>query len=300
MESIGFIGVGSIGGPMAGCLMRAGYALTVCDISPQAREKFRQGAVRVTEKPTDCAKCSTIIVMVATDSQVREVMLAPHGVLEAVNPEQPPFVAIMSTILPQTTHEVASHCTKKNVHVVDAAVSGGPVIAEQGELTIMVGGEKADFEVMRPIFKAMGENIYHCGPLGTGDVAKLVNNMVGAPNFFLMVEAMLVAGAYGMDLSKLLSILEKSSGRNFLTEDLKKARGFLDSFSKTLDAARLACEFGRKDLGHVQQLAREVHLEVPLLDQIVLAVNHFSPEEIKERWQSVVGELSRLERDQSM
>jgi len=287
MENIGFIGVGNIGNPMAKCLIRAGYKLTVCDKSPQVREKFKEVAVRITEKPADCANSDMIIVMVASDSKVKEVILGPNGVMNAVDPKQPPLLAIMSTVLPQTTQEIASHCAEKNIRVVDATVSGGPLVAEQGKLSIMVGGEEADLEAMRPILEIMGENIYHTGALGSGDVAKLVNNIIGATNLYLTVEAMLVGKKCGMDPYKLASILETSSGRNFLTQDWEKGRTLLEVFSKTLDSAKLACDLGRKDLGHAQQLAREAQLECPLLDKIVQAMDNFSPEEIMERWRSV-------------
>ena len=287
MKNIGFIGVGNIGNQMAKCLIRAGYKLAVCDKSPQAIEKFKEIAVRITEKAADCANSEMVIIMVATDSQVKEVMLGQNGVLNAVDPKQPPLLAIMSTVLPQTTQEIALHCAEKNVRVVDATVSGGPLVAEQGKLSIMVGGEEADLEAMRSVFEAMGENIYHTGPLGFGDVTKLVNNIIGVTNLFLTVEAMLVGKKCGMDPYRLASILETSSGRNFLTQDWEKGRAFLEVFSKTLDSAKLACDLGRKDLRHAQQLATEVQMACPLLDQIVNVVNNFSPEEIMERWGSV-------------
>ena len=279
--------MGNIGNPMAKCLIRAGYKLTVCDKSPQARQEFKEVAVRITEEPADCANSDMIIVMVASDSQVKEVMLGPDGVLNAVDPNRPPLLAIMSTVLPQTTQEIALQCAEQNVRLVDAPVSGGPVVAEQGKLSIMVGGKETDLEAMRPIFEVMGENIYHTGALGFGDVTKLVNNIIGVANLFLTVEAMQVGKKCGMDPYKLASILETSSGRNFLTQDWEKGRAFLDIFSKTLDSAKLACDLGRKDLGHAQQLATGVQLACPILDQIVNVVNNFSPEEIMERWSSV-------------
>ena len=288
MESIGFIGVGSIGNPMAKCLAKAGYKLTICDKSPQAREKFKEIAVGITDKPTDCSKSEMIIVMVATDSQVKEVMLGPNGVLNAVDPIQAPLLAIMSTILPQTTQEVALHCAKKNVRLVDATVTGGPIVAEQGKLTIMVGGEKANFEAMRSIFEVMGENIYHTGALGSGNVTKLINNIIGVTNIFVTLEAMLLGKKCGMNPDKLASILKTGSGQNFFVRDWDKGRAFFDFFFGTLDSAKLACDFARKDLGHAQELADQVHLVCPLLNRIVEETKRFSPEELMERWHSVI------------
>jgi 3-hydroxyisobutyrate dehydrogenase len=288
MERIGFIGVGSIGTPMARCLMRNGYKLTVCDKRPEALEIFREMGTRTTDKPADCADNEMIIVMVANDSQVKEVVLGSQGFLDAVDPRRPPLLAIMSTILPQTTQELAPKCSRKNVRLVDAPVSGMPVAAEEGKLSIMVGGEEADLDAMRPVFEVMGENVYHTGLLGTGDVTKLVNNIIGVTNLFLSVEAMLVGQRCGMDPYKLASILETSSGRNFSTKDWEKGRAVFKFFSQSLDLSKVLVDLSRKDLEHAQKLAKEVDLACPLLDYIVQAVNNFSYEEIKERWHSVV------------
>lgn len=287
MELIGFIGLGSIGAPMAKCVVKAGYKLIACDISAPAREKFEKTAVRVTDRPANCAKCEMVIVMVSTDSQVREVILAPNGVLNAVDPNRPPLLAIMSTILPQTTQEIAIHCKEKNVHIVDAPVSGGPLIADQGGLTIMVGGEEADLEAMRPVLEAMGKNIYYMGALGSGNVAKLVNNIIGVTNFFLTVEAMLVGKKCGIDPHKLAEVLETCTGRNFSTEDWEKSLAFFKFFSQNLTLSKVLLDLARKDLEHAQQLATKVKLICPLVDEIVRVVNNFSYEEIMERWRSI-------------
>lgn len=287
MKKIGFIGVGSMGAPMARCVFRAGYSLTVCDKSPTALKTFREMGARVTDKPADCADQDMIIVMVANDSQVKEVVSGPEGFLKAVDPKRPPFLAIMSTILPQTTQGLAPQCAKKNVRLVDATVSGFPVVAEAGKLTIMVGGEKEDLEAMRPVFMAMGENIYHTGLLGSGDVAKLVNNIVGITNLFLSAEAMLVGKKYGMDLSKMAAIMETSSGRNFSTKDWERGRANFTFFAQSLDLSKVLVDLCVKDLEHAQELAKNAGLACPLLDQIVQAVKLFTYEEIKERFHAV-------------
>jgi len=287
MKKIGFIGVGSIGAPMARCVFRAGYSLTVCDKSPAALKTFREMGARVTNKPADCADNDMIIVMVADDSQVKEVVSGPEGFLKAVDSKRPPLLAIMSTILPQTTQGLAPHCANKSVRLVDATVSGLPVVAEAGKLTIMVGGEKEDLEAMRPVFMAMGENIYHTGLLGSGDVAKLVNNIVGITNLFLSAEAMLVGKKYGMDLSKMAAIMETSSGRNFSTKDWERGRATFAFFAQSLDLSKVLVDLSVKDLEHAKELAKNAGLACPLLDHIVQAVKLFTYEEIKERWHAV-------------
>lgn len=113
MKRIGFIGVGSMGAPMAIRLIRANYELTVCDKRSEALDRFRQTGVRVTDKPAKCADNDMIIVMVVNDSQVEEVVQGPEGILNAVDPNRLPMLAIMSTVFPQTTQKLAPHCAKK-------------------------------------------------------------------------------------------------------------------------------------------------------------------------------------------
>jgi 3-hydroxyisobutyrate dehydrogenase len=148
----------------------------------------------------------------------------------------------------------------------------------------MVGGEAADLEAMRPVLKTMGENIFHTGPLGSGDVTKLVNNIVGVTNLFLSVEAMLVGKKYGMDLTKLSAIMETSSGRNFSTKDWERGKATFAFFAQTLDLSKVLVDLCRKDLQHALEMAQKAGLSSPLLEQVVQAVKKFTYEEIKERW----------------
>jgi len=287
MERIGFIGLGSIGSPMARCIIRAGFQVTVCDKNPKALEAFKKTAYRVTDKPADCAEQEMVVIMVANDDQVKAVMEGEDGLLKVVNPKQPPLLAIMSTIYPYTTQGFAPACAKKNIRLIDAPVSGLPVVAEQGKLTIMVGGEAVDLEAMRPVLKTMGENIFHTGPLGSGNVTKLVNNIVGVTNLFLSVEAMLVGKKYGMDPTKLAAIMETSSGRNFSTKDWERGKSTFGFFAQTLDRSKVLVDLCIKDLQHAVEIARKAGLSSPVLEGVMQVVKKTTPEEIKERWGSI-------------
>jgi 3-hydroxyisobutyrate dehydrogenase len=288
MKQIGFIGVGNMGTPMAMCLIRAGYELIVCDKRFSALEKFKVIGVSVTEKPAGCAQTEMVIIMVGDDSQVEETLLGTDGLLKAVHPQQPPLLAIMSTILPGTVKKLALRCANKNVRLMDAPVSGMPVLAEKGKLTIMAGGEKHDLEAMRPIFERMGENIYHTGSLGTGSTTKLVNNIIGLTNLFLCAEAFQIGQKLGMDLSTLASIFEKSTGRIFLTKDWESSRKIFEIFSQNLETSKVTVELARKDLEHAQQLAKEANVACPLFDRIVEAIYSLSYKEVNERWHSLI------------
>jgi 3-hydroxyisobutyrate dehydrogenase len=273
MEHIGFIGLGNIGTPMAMCLIRAGLRLTACDKRPGALEKFRALGVKVTGKPSDCAGTEMVIIMVGDDSQVEETLLGPEGLLKSVNTDKPPFLAIMSTVLPGTIKRLAGPCGDRNVRLMDAPVSGMPVAAEQGRLTIMAGGEKADLDAMRPVFESMGNNIYHTGPLGTGNVTKLVNNIIGLTSFFVSSEAFEIGQRLGMDPQALASIFENSTGR--------KTFGV---FSQSPEVCRVTVNLARKDLEHAQELAREAGVPCTFFDHIVEGIDSLPYEEIYEKW----------------
>ena len=288
MRQIGFIGVGNMGAPMAMCLIRAGHELVVCDKRFSALEEFKAMGVSVTEKPADCAHTEMVIIMVGDDSQVQETLLGTDGLLKAVDPERPPLLAVMSTILPGTAKKLASPCANKNVRLMDAPVSGMPVLAEKGKLTIMAGGEKDDLEAMRPIFETMGENIYHTGPLGTGSTTKLVNNIIGLTNLFLCAEAFQIGQKLGMNLTTLASIFEKSTGRIFLTKDWESSRKIFEIFSQNLETSKVTVELARKDLEHAQQLAKEANVACPLFDHIVEAIYGLSYKEVNDRWHSLI------------
>ena len=287
MKRIGFIGVGSIGSPMARRLLSCGYELTVCDKNSEALKPFKDQGINVTDNPIDCAGKEMVIVIVANDTQVNEVVLPPNGLLTSVDPGHPPLLAIMSTVLPRTIQDLSIQCKEKKVRMVDAPVSGFPTRAEQGTLSIMVGGEASDLDAMKPVFEDLGNNIYHAGALGSGEVSKLVNNILGITNMYLSVEAMSIGQKWGVDPQKLAGIIETSSGRNFSSVDWEKARAVFGAFSKSMDLTKVLVDLCQKDLEHAQALAQHVEMDCPLLDQIVETVNNFTYEEINERWGAV-------------
>ena len=288
MKSIGFIGVGSMGVPMAVRLIEAGYGLTVCDKKRQALDRFKEMGIRATDKPADCADKEIIIVMVVDDAQVKEVVQGPGGVLDAVIPVCAPLLAVMSTVLPQTIHELASPCAEKGVRLVEAPVGGMPIAAARGKLSILAGGSAADLDEIRPIFGILGEHIFHTGPLGSGNITKLVNNMISITNVLLTAEAMLVGKRCGMDPFHLASILARSTGLNWLTKDWDRGRATFEFYSQDLNRCRELFDILRKDLMHAQKLAKNNDVPCPLLDQIVKGLEQSSCSEVKEQWHSVL------------
>lgn len=190
----------------------------------------------------------------------------------------------MSTILPQKTREMAGHCARKNVCLVDAPVSGQAVAAEEGKLSIMVGGAEENLGAMRPVFEAMGENIYHTGELGSGNMTKLVNNIVGLTNMFLGFEAMYLGKKYGLNPRVLAEVMETSTGRNNYTKNWDKTRALIQLTAQSAEMLKSGIDMVLKDLNHAQELAARAEASCPLLDQIVQVMRDSSENEIMEKW----------------
>jgi 3-hydroxyisobutyrate dehydrogenase len=142
-------------------------------------------------------------------------------------------------------------------------------------------------EAMRPVLEIMGSNIYHTGELGSGNITKLVNNIIGITSFFVSTEALTIAQKLGMRPHTLASILENSTGRNFLTKDWESGRKIFASFSQTVDSCKTAVNLSRKDLDYARQLAAKLELPSTFLHSIIDGITRVSYEEIHEKWQSL-------------
>jgi 3-hydroxyisobutyrate dehydrogenase len=271
--NVALIGSGGIGGPMAQCLAGSGVELMVCDIDEAALEPFRTLGVRVTQRAADCAAADFVIAMVATDAQVRTVLLGDGGLFDAIDAAAAPRVLIMSSVLPETVRRTAVLLATKNTALLDAPVSGGRVAALQGQLTIMVGGADADLAAARPLLGILGSNIVHCGPLGSGAAVKIINNIVGVTNMFLMTEAMVLAVELGMDVDKLAAIMEQSSGRNLATRDYPAHKALYRLNTQSPETLKALLDICRKDLALAQSLAGSAGLSLPLVEAVKAALD---------------------------
>ncbi len=263
---------------MARCLQKAGFELIVCDNREANLAPFASAGAATSVRASDCARAEIVLVMVATDEQVCEVVLGSNGILAAAA-GRTRLVAIMSTILPRTIAGIGEACRARGVRLVDAPVSGFPVLAETGKLTVMAGGDAADIEVVRPVFAAMAETILHTGPLGTGVTVKLLNNMVGLPALLLMPLAVSMARAAGLDPALVAEAMEKSSGRNFLSASWDRARAVARIFSASREASESTLDIARKDLEHALRLAESLGVEHHFLRSVVQGVSQAPAEE---------------------
>ena len=209
---VGFIGLGIMGSRMAAVLRRGGFELTVWNrTAERAREFAAAHGAAVAERPADVAAAADVVITMVVDAeQVRRVLLGDDGVLAGARPGL--LCVDMSTIGPAGAREIGAALAEREVHFVDASVSGSSPRAEDGTLTIMAGGDEADFARARPLFEAMGELVVHVGAVGDGQTVKLINNAVAAVNCATVGEALLVARAAGVDLDALVRVMGASSG----------------------------------------------------------------------------------------
>jgi 3-hydroxyisobutyrate dehydrogenase len=211
-ERIGFLGLGIMGSRMAANVARAGYELTVWTHTPGKAQRWAQehGAAAV-DTPAALARASDVVVsMVVDGEQVASVLLGEGGVVEAAR--EGLLCVDCSTIAPADTRRIGATLSTHGVALVDAPVTGSSPRAEEGSLTIMVGGEPADFARVRALLETMGSLIVHVGELGQGEMLKLINNSMGAANAAALAEALLVAEATGVDLDALQQVVAAGSG----------------------------------------------------------------------------------------
>lgn len=251
MSTVGFIGLGTMGRPMARNLIRAGHQLTFFARRGGVIQEFEQLGGRRANSPAEVARQSEFIITIVTaDAAVEEVALGPGGLIEGAAPGK--LYIDMSTIGPWTARHVAERLRPRGMAMLDAPVSGGPWGAQSATLAIMVGGETGDFQRAEGLLRALGDKLFHVGPLGAGQTVKLANQMMAGGIMALISEAMLLARSAGVDLHKLADVVEASSGNSAVFAARGKkfilARQFTPGFATELmhkDVA-LAVELGRR------------------------------------------------------
>ena len=207
LHSIGFIGLGVMGKPMAKNLLSAGYDLTVHSRSPGPVGELVAAGARRAESAARCAHGRDAVILMLPDSPDSElVMLGPEGVLTAA--ALPPLVADMSSIDPGVSRKIAAAAADRGVAFVDAPVSGGEPGAIAGELAIMAGGSERAFEALRPVFGVLGKSAVLCGPVGAGNTVKIANQMIVAANIQAVGEALVFAVRSGLDPRVVVSAIE--------------------------------------------------------------------------------------------
>lgn len=271
--NIAFIGLGNMGAPMAENLLKAGYGLSVYDLSAEATARLQQAGAKVAESPKDAVQNAQVVIsMLPAGKHVHSVYLGEGGFLEegstdGLLAELPKGTLVIdsSTIAAADARKVAEAATKLGIDFLDAPVSGGTGGAIAGTLTFIVGGEDKAFAKAEPILAVMGKNIFHAGDHGAGQVAKICNNMLLGILMAGTAEAINLGVKNGLDPKVLSDIMLQSSGRNWtlevynpypqVMENVPSSNGYQGGFMSKLM---------QKDLNLAMQTAQDTKVETPM------------------------------------
>jgi 2-hydroxy-3-oxopropionate reductase len=257
MSTIAFIGLGIMGGPMAGHLVKAGHTVLGVNRSPQPVEELvaagGQGADSVAEAVRDA---DLVITMVPDSPDVEGLALGPDGIYANARPGA--IHIDMSSIRPDVSAGLAAAGREAGIRVLDAPVSGGQAGAVEAKLSIMVGGEPADFDEVKPVLDTLGATVVLVGPAGSGQTVKAANQLIVAGNYELVAEAIVFLRAYGVDTEAALKVLAGGlAGSTVL--DRKGASMLAGQF-----APGFRVDLHHKDMGIVTAAAREKGVALPL------------------------------------
>ena len=257
MKKIGFIGLGIMGRPMALNLLKAGYELMVYDILPERMEELiKAGARRGTSAADVAARSEVVITMLPNSPHVRQAVLGTDGVLQGGRPGM--ILVDMSSIAPLASREIAAKAAEKGVPMLDAPVSGGEPKAIAGTLAIMVGGPEETFEQVKGLLSVLGSSVTRVGDIGSGNVAKLANQIIVALNIAAMSEAMVLATKAGVRPEKVFQAIRGGLAGSTVLEakmPLVLKGNFKPGFRIELHA---------KDLANALDTAHELAVPIPL------------------------------------
>lgn len=249
---------------MARNLLSKGHSLVVFDVYPEAMASLLDSGAVASHNPTEVAdKADRIITMLPSSPHVIEAYLGENGILQSVKPGT--LLLDSSTIDPATSREVAAAAKKKGAVYMDAPVSGGVNAAKAATLTFMVGGSSSEFEAAKPLLECMGKNVVHCGDVGTGQAAKICNNMLLAITMIGTAETMNLGMRLGLEPKLLASILNTSSGRCWSSELYNPVPGVLEGVPSANNyQGGFSSALMTKDLGLAQNAATKTLTPTPL------------------------------------
>jgi 3-hydroxyisobutyrate dehydrogenase-like beta-hydroxyacid dehydrogenase len=256
MTSIGFIGVGVMGKPMATNLIKKGYSVTAFDINKDRLNEIEQAGANRSRTLKDAVNLSDIVILSLPDHLSSEkVMLGPEGVLTAAKPNT--LVIDTTTSIPSFSKRIYLKAKEASIGYLDVGISGGPERSLDGTLTLMVGGDKPTFEAARSILQDMGREVHHIGSSGSGVAMKLINNLMIICNSIALAEGMILGVKSGIDIEKLCEVISTSSGNSYAFQ-LKYPRIVKRNFAR-----RFSLSLEYKDIDLATTFGEE--LGVPLL-----------------------------------
>jgi len=253
--SVGFIGVGNMGNPMAGNVLKASFPMTVFDLNPKAMENLLAGGARRAGSAREVVEQSEVVLTsLPASPDVEAMYLAPGGLVEHAKPGT--ILVDLSSVLPSTPRMIEPRARQRGVHFLEAPVSGGVTGARAATLAIMVGGEAEPLARARPVLSAMGPNIFHVGPVGAGNTLKAINNMMACVNGLAMMEGLALGVKAGLDPLTIYEVVKASSGGSKALDRIPRAiipRNFEPGFKVALM---------NKDLETFTLIAKELHVPV--------------------------------------
>jgi 3-hydroxyisobutyrate dehydrogenase len=253
--SVGFIGVGNMGNPMAANVLKAGFPMTVFDRHAPAMENLVQaGARRAASAQEVVASGEIVLTCLPASPDVEAAYLEPGGLVERARPGT--ILIDLSSVLPSTPRKIEPRARERGVHFLEAPVSGGVTGARAATLAIMVGGDAEVLGRARPVLRAIGPNIYHVGPVGAGNTVKAINNMMACVNSLAMMEGVALGVKAGLDPMTIYEVVKASSGGSKALERIPAAivpRNFAPGFKVRLM---------NKDLETFNTIAKELHVPV--------------------------------------
>ena len=263
-QSIAFIGLGHMGGPMAANLHKAGHRVTAFDLSADALAKAHEQGLRVAASAAEAVEGAQVVVtMLPASRHVESLLLGDDGLLARLAPNT--LVIDCSTIAPASARKVAEVAVARGHAMLDAPVSGGTAGAAAGTLTFIVGGDANVLERARPVLQGMGKNIFHMGAAGAGQVAKLCNNMALGVIMAVTGEALALGTAHGLDARALSQMMAVSTGRSWATEVCNPWPGVLENAPASRGyTGGFGSDLMLKDLGLAVEAAMGVGATIPL------------------------------------
>jgi 3-hydroxyisobutyrate dehydrogenase len=245
---------------MAANLMKAGFELTAFDVRAEARDEPALAAASWAASPGELAAGSEVVITsLPGPPQVAEVVLGSGAVLERM-PAGGLYIDL-STSTPDSIREIAAAAATRGIAVIDSPVAGGVRGARNGTLTLMVGASDEAFQRARPVLAGIGTQIFHVGDVGAGHVAKLVNNMMSIVNGLVAMEAMVVGAKGGVDVSRLLEVVEAGTGGSFALNVIRYV-----VFKGAFDPAKFALDLAAKDLRLSVEFAEQLGVPISIVE----------------------------------
>ncbi|SMF65546.1 3-hydroxyisobutyrate dehydrogenase [Tistlia consotensis] len=261
-STVGFVGLGAMGVPMAGCLLKGGQALLGYDVSETARERAAEAGVPLADSLEQVGRdCGLVVTMLPTAEIVREAALGAGGFAQALSKGD--LVVDMSSSYPLATRRLGEELAERGLGLVDAPISGGVPRARTGSLAIMAGGPEAEVARAEPLLGHMGK-VLRVGALGNGHAMKALNNYVSAAGLVAACEALIVGETFGLAPETIVEVLNVSTGRNNSTEN--KLKQFV--LNRRFDAG-FAFALMQKDVRAAADLSKELGLDEPLLKDVI-------------------------------